>query len=76
MAPVESLGVVMDCQGAAYRATTDAKGRFTIAGVPVGSCTPRLEVVGADFLLTVNTINIPDPRACAEVSLMVGTRKK
>lgn len=76
LAPVESLGVVMDCEGAAYRATTDANGWFTIAGVPVGSCTPRLEVVGADFLLTVNTINIPDPRACAEVSLMVGTRKK
>jgi hypothetical protein len=76
MAPVGSLGVVMDCEGAAYRGTTDADGRFTIAGVPVGSCTPRLESPGDDFLLTVNTINIPDPRACAEVSLMVGARKK
>jgi hypothetical protein len=39
------------------------------------SCT-RLESPGDDFLLTANTINIPDPRACAEVSLMIGTRKK
>jgi hypothetical protein len=75
-APVGSLGVVMDCGGAAYRATADADGRFTISGVPVGSCTPRLESPGDDFLLTVNTINIPDPRACAEVSLLIGARKK
>jgi hypothetical protein len=66
----------MDCGGAAYRATTDADGRFTISGVPVGSCTPRLESPGDDFLLTVNTINIPDPRACVEVSLLIGARKK
>jgi len=76
LAPVGSLGVVMECDGAAYRGTTDADGRFTIAGIPVGSCTPRLESPGDDFLLTVNTINIPDPRACADVSLLIGARKK
>lgn len=76
LAPVASLGVVMDCEGVAYRATTDANGRFTIAGVPVGSCTPRLELPGSDFLLTVSSVNIPDPRACADVDLMVGTRRQ
>jgi hypothetical protein len=76
MAPVGSLGVVMDCGGAAYRGTTDADGRFKISGVPVGSCTPRLESPGDDFLLTVNPIDIPDPRACADVSLLIGARKK
>jgi hypothetical protein len=76
MAPVASLELVMDCGGAAYRGTTDANGHFVITGVPAGACTPGLAAIGADFLATVNPITIPDPRACADVSLMVGTRKK
>ena len=76
LAPVASLDIVMECEGAAYRGTTDANGRFTIAGVPVGWCTPRLESPGADFLVTVDRINIPDPRSCADVDLLVGTRRQ
>jgi hypothetical protein len=76
LAPVASLGLVMECEGAAYRTTTDEDGRFTLVGVPVGSCTPRLESPGSDFLVIVRSIDIPDPRACAEVDLMVGTRRK
>lgn len=73
-APVVNVGVVMDCQGAGYRATTDADGRFTISGVPVGWCTPRLELPASDALLFVREISIPDPSACAEIDLIVGIK--
>jgi hypothetical protein len=76
LAPVASMSVTMDCDGAAYRGTTDANGRFLITGVPVGTCYPRLERSGGDFLLTANAINLPDPRACADVDLIVGTRRQ
>lgn len=76
LATVPAVGVVMDCGGALFRGTTDAEGRFSISGVPVGSCTPRVEPSTAYSVWPASPVEILDPRGCADVSLQIGTRKQ
>lgn len=72
---VARVGVVIECGGALFRGTTNADGRFSIPGVPVGSCTPRVEPSAAYSVWPASSVEIPDPRACAEVSLQISSRK-
>lgn len=76
LAPVAGIVVVMDCGGALFRGTTDAEGRFSISGVPVGSCTPRVEPSTGYSVWPTSPVEILDPRGCADVSLQIGTRKQ
>jgi hypothetical protein len=71
-----SVGVVIECGGALFRSTTNADGRFSISGVPVGSCTPRLEPSAEYSVWPASAVEIRDPRGCADVSLQISTRKK
>jgi hypothetical protein len=73
---VARIGVAVECGGAMFRGTTDADGRFSISGVPVGSCTPRVEPSAAYSVWPASAIEIHDPRACAEVSLQISSRKQ
>lgn len=75
LATVPAIVVVMDCGGALFRGTTDADGRFSISGVPVGSCTPRVEPSTAYSVWPASPVEILDPRGCADVSLQIGARK-
>jgi hypothetical protein len=73
---VPRVGVALECGGALFRGTTDADGRFSISGVPVGSCTPQVEPSAAYLVWPASAIEIHDPRACADVSLQISSRKQ
>lgn len=75
LAPLGSAVVQLDCGGAMFRATTDEQGRFSIAGVPVGTCTATVDA-GSPRVTYAPPISISDPRSCAAVDLVVGTKRR
>lgn len=76
LGPAASVGVVIEWGRALFRGTTNADGRFSISGVPVGSCTPRMEPSAAYSAWPASAVEIRDPRGCADVSLQISTRKQ
>ena len=67
-APVPGVDVAFECGGLTYRATTNESGRFEIAGLSTGTCTPRLKRVAGHYWLPHQAeVRVRDLRGCASV---------
>jgi hypothetical protein len=64
-APVAGVAILVECDGVIRRAETDVRGRFEIAGLPAGICSPRVTAPDATYVAyQPSDVTIRDLRAC------------
>jgi len=71
-APVRGVAVRVECGDVVHAAETDARGRFEITGLPVGTCLPRVTAPDSTYIVfQPSDVTIRDLRACAALDVLI-----
>jgi hypothetical protein len=71
-AAVAGVAILVECAGVTRRAETDLRGRFEIAGLPVGGCSLRVSPPDATYVMDpLPDVTIRDLRACVAVDVSI-----